>query len=93
MQSISSPYFVVVVDFDNDNILDIIVANYGTNTVDILRGYGDGSFTSPIVFPLKYGSHPFAVVVGDFNSDKKLDFAVANEGTDNLNIFVQTCFV
>jgi hypothetical protein len=31
------------------------------------------------------------VVVGDFNNDTKLDFAVVKEGTDSLTILLQTC--
>ncbi len=30
-----------------------------------------------------YGSLPFYVVVGDLNNDRKLDFAVTKEDTDN----------
>jgi hypothetical protein len=40
---------------------------------------------------MEYDARPFSVVIGDFNNDRKLDFAVANNGTDNLNIFLQTC--
>jgi hypothetical protein len=87
----SYPYSVAVGDFNNDTILDIIVANYGTNNLCVLLGLGNGTFASLILFSMNYGSHPFSVVVGDFNSDKKLDFAVANDGTDSLNIFLQTC--
>jgi hypothetical protein len=42
-------------------------------------------------FAVGYGSHPFMVIVDDFNNDAKLAFAVANNGTDNLDIFLQTC--
>ena len=31
------------------------------------------------------------MAVGDFNNDRKLDIAVANNGTDSLNILLQTC--
>jgi hypothetical protein len=82
---------VGVGDFDNDNILDIVVANYGTNNLCVLLGHGNGTFGSPILFLMDYGSHPFSVVVGDFNNDRKLDLAVANNGTDSLYILLQTC--
>ena len=86
-----SPYFVAVGDFNNDVALDIIVANYLTSNIVILLGYGDGTFGSVILFQMKYGSHPFFIVVGDFNNDRKLDFVVANSGTDSLEIALQTC--
>ncbi|CAF2608856.1 unnamed protein product [Rotaria sp. Silwood2] len=87
----SDPYSVSVGDFNNDTILDIVVANQGTNIVGILLGYGDGSFASMIPFSMGYGSQPFSVVVGDFNRDSKLDLIVANDGTDSLYILLQTC--
>jgi hypothetical protein len=87
----SSPSSVAVDDFNNDTLLDIIVANQGTSNVGLFRGYGNGTFASVIVFLMDYGSLPFSVVVGDFNNDRKLDFAIANNGTDNLKILLQTC--
>jgi hypothetical protein len=89
--SSSQPYAVALVDFDNDTIIDIIVANYGSNDVGVLRGLGNGIFAVPMMFSNGYGSHPFSVVIGDFNNDRKVDFAVANDGFDNLNILLQTC--
>jgi hypothetical protein len=47
-------------------------------------------FTDLVKFPLNYESSLFSVVLGDFNSDTKLDFAVLNEGTDSLEILLQT---
>jgi hypothetical protein len=87
----SLPYSVAVGDFNSDTILDIVVANYGTSHLDVLLGYGNGTFGNLTSWSLTYGDNPFSVVIGDFNSDNKLDFAVANEGSDSLNIFLQTC--
>jgi hypothetical protein len=87
----SFPYSVAVGDFNNDTVLDIVVANYGISNLGVLLGYGNGTFASIILFHLDYGSYPFSVVVGDFNSDRKLDLAVANNGTDSLYILLQTC--
>jgi hypothetical protein len=87
----SSSYSLAVSDFNNDTILDIIVANYGNNKLGVFLGHGDGTFANVTLFPMKYGSNPFSLIVGDFNSDQKMDFAVANNGTDSLNIFLQTC--
>jgi hypothetical protein len=87
----TEPSSVTVGDFNNDTVLDIAVANQDTNNLGVLLGHGNGTFESMMLLPTEYGSHPFAVVVGDFNNDKKLDFAVANNGTDSLNILLQTC--
>ncbi|CAF5035540.1 unnamed protein product, partial [Rotaria sp. Silwood1] len=89
--SSSSEYTLAVEDINNDTILDIVVAIHDTNYLGVLLGQGNGTFASIILFPLEYGSHPFSIVIGDFNNDRKLDFAVANNGTDSLNILLQTC--
>jgi hypothetical protein len=87
----SYPCSIAVGYFDNDKKLDIIVANYGIHSVGVFLGDGNGTFASMTSFAVGYGSHPFMVVVGDFNKDAKLDFAVANNGTDSLDIFLQSC--
>ena len=91
LDTYSHPYSVAVTDLNNDAILDIIVVNYAVNNLGLFLGYGNGTFAKVIPFQLEYGSQPFSVVTGDFNSDKKIDIAVANNGSDSLNIFFQTC--
>ena len=63
-------------DFNGDGIPDLAVANFGSNTVSILLGNGDGSFQSAVEYPV--GVTPSYVAVGDFNKDGALDLAVAN---------------
>ena len=87
----SKPQSVSVADFDNDSILDIIISNYDASNVVVFLGDGKGNFVDKEKISIGYGSYPFALSVGDYNSDKKLDFAVANHGTDNLQIYLQTC--
>jgi hypothetical protein len=86
-----SPCSVAVNDFNNDHLLDIVVAYQDSNNIGVLLGHGNGTFANVILFSLGYGTHPFSVVVGDFKNDKKLDIAVANGGTDSVNILLQTC--
>jgi RHS repeat-associated protein len=76
------PYSIAVGDFNGDGKLDLAVANSGSNTVTILLGNGDGTFTPAIGSPVAVGSKPYSVAVGDFNGDGRLDLAVAN-GLDN----------
>ena len=83
----SQPHLIVIGDFNNDGILDIIIAIHDSNNVGVLRGEGTGTFKDMILISMEYGSHPFSVVVGDFNNDRKLDFAVANDDSDNVYVF------
>jgi hypothetical protein len=87
----SSPYSVAVAYFNQNTKLDIAVANYTANNVGIFLEDGYGKFALMISFPIDYGSHPFSIVVADFNNDRKSDFAIGNHGTDSLHLFLQTC--
>jgi Bacterial Ig-like domain (group 3)/FG-GAP-like repeat/FG-GAP repeat len=68
-------------DFDNNGKTDLAITSGYDNTVIILLGNGDGTFTparnSPI--PINF---PQSVKVGDFNNDGRLDLAVT-DATDN----------
>jgi hypothetical protein len=87
----SSPYSVVVGDFNNDKYLDIIVTNLGSESLLVLFGYGNGTFGTSKSYSLGYLSLPYSIAVGDFNRDSWLDIAVANYGTDNIEILLQVC--
>jgi hypothetical protein len=87
----SQPNSVAVLDFDNDTRLDIAVANYGSNSVGVFFGYGNGSFSSQLIFNTGFDSHPFAVVVGDVNNDNLTDIIVTNNGYGNIDILFKEC--
>jgi Bacterial Ig-like domain (group 3)/FG-GAP-like repeat len=88
----SSPIFVgsfpealKIGDFNNDGNLDLAVANGNDNTVSILLGNGDGTFTAAGGSPVSagVGSFPFFLAVADFNNDGNADLAVVNGGQDD----------
>ncbi|CAF4188254.1 unnamed protein product, partial [Adineta steineri] len=81
---LSFPTSVAVDDLNNDNELDIIVANSATENIGILYGYGNGSFASLNMYSTGVGSIPQAVTIGDFNNDKKVDIVVIDSGTDRI---------
>jgi hypothetical protein len=75
----ASPNSAVLGDFNGDGILDLAVANTGSNTVSVLLGNGSGRFGIATNFAV--GTSPSAVTAGDFNNDGKLDLAVGNLAT------------
>jgi type II/III secretion system protein/VCBS repeat protein len=66
---------------------DLVVANSSSNTVSVLLGNGDGTFTEATGSPFATGKQPSAVVIADFDGDGNLDFAVANKGDSSISVF------
>ena len=87
----SQPHAVAILDFDNDTRLDIAVANYGSSSVGVFLGYGNGSFANQLIFNTGFGSHPIALVVGDINNDNLTDIVATNNGYGNIDILMKTC--
>jgi len=83
----SQPCWVAIGDLNNDNRLDIVVANSGNDNVGILFGYGDGTFSSQITYSTGVRSQPSSVIIGHFNNDTRLDIAVANYGSNAVGVF------
>ena len=79
-------YFITLNDFNQDKILDIAVTTYNTEYINIFFGYGNGSFSSHVIYSTGDGSSPTFHSVGDFNNDDLLDIIVPNSATDGVVI-------
>ena len=66
-----SPLYLQAADLRGIGILDLVVAEFDTNTVGVLLGKGDGSFGFEQTYTLP--QPPAAIVVDDFNRDHKAD--------------------
>lgn len=72
-------------DLDGDGRPDLVVANYYSKTISLLRNTGGGSvagvFAAPLVLPA--GQNPWFVELVDVDGDGRLDLMVVNlEGSD-----------
>ena len=81
----NGPEFLVVGDFNGDGKLDIATANNGVPngmnnvmTLSVLLGNGDGSFQTHVDYAVPH--YIYALTLGDFNGDGKLDLAYVGEG-------------
>lgn len=76
----TSPDAVAIGDFNKDGIPDLAVgdfgANFGTGTVSVLLGAGDGTFKPPVRYATASGNAADFVAIGDFNGDGNPDLVV-----------------
>jgi hypothetical protein len=82
----NGPAAIAICDFNGDGKLDLAIANSQDNTVTILLGNGNGTFTQPPGSPIAVGSTPQAIAAGDFTGNGKIGLAVANTGSNNVTI-------
>ena len=86
----SFPQSVTTADVDRDGKPEIIVASYGTRTVDVLFDVGNGMFTSPMLYSTGPDSYPESMATADLNGDNKLDIIVGNAYTNNVGVLLNT---
>jgi sugar lactone lactonase YvrE len=75
----NNPDFIATGDLNGDGIPDIVVAGVNSETVTILLGNGDGTFT-PAPNSVTEGNYAYSVAVGDLNGDGIPDLAIATQG-------------
>jgi hypothetical protein len=85
----TTPYSLALADFTGNGKLSLAVANYGDNTLTLLLGNGNGTFTQAPGSPIPVGKNPASLAVGDFNGSGRLGLAVANAGDSTVSILVQ----
>lgn len=64
---------LVIADFNNDSIPDLAVTNCDNNTISVLFGIEDGTFTMQEVYSTGNETCPWGITTGDFNNDTFLD--------------------
>lgn len=80
----SQPIELGLADFDGDNNADIVVSNFGSNNVGVLRGNGMGSFGAATTFTGTNMVNPHGVATADINGDGKMDAVVTNYGSNSV---------
>jgi uncharacterized protein (TIGR03437 family) len=86
----TNPISIAVADFNLDTIPDLAVANYGSNNVTVLLGNGSGGFKPGTGSPFTVGAGPRSVAVGDFNADGVPDLVIADSGSGDVTVLLNT---
>ncbi len=84
--TVQYPYASVVADLNGDGNPDIVAADIYNNTVSVLFGNGQGSFTQSGSYAV--GSQPQSIVSGDFNGDGKVDLAVPDGPNGAISVLL-----
>ncbi len=73
-------------DFNNDGHADLCLAAVNSNSVWVLLGAGNGTFSS--ITEISVGSTPHGVAVLDVDGDGDPDIVNSNNGSNNLSLLV-----
>lgn len=82
------PSAVATSDFNGDGALDLATVNFVDNSVSLLSGIGDGTFTAAAVPSYGTGFSPVAMTVADFNNDGAPDLAVVNQVSNSASVLL-----
>ena len=80
------PLSVAIGDVNGDGKPDLVVANYGSNTVSVLLGDGTGGFGAKTDFAT--GSWPWSVAIGDVSGDGTSDLVTANYSASTVSVLL-----
>ncbi len=82
----SAPSTFAVADFDRDGISDLVTANTRENTLSILHGNPDATFTERSTIAVHVP--PTLVATGDLNGDDLQDLVVTSRSTNTITILL-----
>ncbi|MCK4707731.1 MAG: VCBS repeat-containing protein, partial [Gammaproteobacteria bacterium] len=71
----NATYSVFMIDLNGDGNIDMVTANYASNSVSVLLNNGDGTFQDAVDYGVK--SIPYSVFSIDLDNDGDNDLAVA----------------
>ena len=72
-------------DFNGDGQTDVVVTDFGTQTLNVFLGKGNGTFQPAITYA---AANVGAVAEADFDGDGKPDIVLGNFGTSNISVLL-----
>jgi hypothetical protein len=90
----TGPLSVVIGDVDGDSKPDLIVTNYNSNTVSVLRNTSTSGSISASSFAAKVdfgtSAEPSIIAIGDLDGDDKPDLAITNFSPNTVSVLRNT---
>ena len=85
----SNPQGLAVLDLDEDGKPEIVVTNYASNTISVLKNISAGAGNVAFAAKMDYtaGDEPTSVAIGDMNGDEKPDLVVTNATLSSYSPF------
>jgi len=79
-----SPRWITALDYNGDGKMDLALASSSTNSVIVMQGAGNGSFTAAQGSPFAGHSSASGIAAGDFKGDGRVDLAIVNAGSNSV---------
>lgn len=80
------PFATFTSDLDHDGDIDVIVANWQTDSISVLTNNGDATFEEPVQYLA--GDAPTSLFTADLNDDTFDDLAVGNRNSDDVLVYM-----
>ncbi|CAF2142069.1 unnamed protein product, partial [Rotaria magnacalcarata] len=84
----SGPYVIAAGDFDHDSKSDIVVVNYGINSILVLRSYTTSLISTENRWSPDSEFQPLSMIVYDINNDQNLDVIAADGSSNSVVLFL-----
>ena len=89
----TNPRSVAIGDLNGDGLPDLAIANAGSDSVSVLINTTTPGASTPTYATkgdFTTGSLPRSVAIGDLNGDGRPDLAIANTGSNNVTVLLNT---
>lgn len=82
----SEPNSIVAADLDRDGNLDLAVADYGRDAIELFRGNRNGIFDAAQVITVQ--PSPSSIAAADFDGDGSVDLALLHYASGRLSVLL-----